>query len=163
YEHYTHERCYGRNWLLAGPTCCQIWFPSAAGVATGLVAARLAPGIVRNAAQVAPIYQAYLDQVVASHSGLEGLSIDDPWSVTETGLREHANKMIEGNARRLVGYLSLQGIPSELAFGDALSRVYERDRVLTSPVRIAHVPPEAQAIRAFATSDHPDPWIDAPT
>ena len=32
YEHYRHDRCYGRNWLLAGTSCCQFWFPSASGV-----------------------------------------------------------------------------------------------------------------------------------
>jgi flavin-dependent dehydrogenase len=162
YEHYTHERCHGTNWLLAGPTCCQIWFPSAAGVATGLVAARLAPDLVWDAGQVAPVYQAYLDEVVASHSGLEWPSIDDPWSMSETGLREQANTMIQGSARSLASYLALQGIPSELAFGDALSRMYESDRVLASPVRISRVSPEAQAVRAFAPSDRPDPWTDAP-
>jgi flavin-dependent dehydrogenase len=162
YEHYTHERCYGRNWLLAGPSCCQVWFPSAAGVATGLVAARLAPDVLRAPVQTPSLYQAYIDQAAASHSMLEWLVRDDPWSVTLNDLQQRSQAMIGGNVKRLAGYLGLQGTPTELAFGDALSRMYESDRLLANPLRIDTALPEAQATRLFATIGEPDPWTDAP-
>lgn len=162
YEHYTHERCYGRNWLLTGPSCCQFWFPSAAGVATGLVAARLAPAVLRAPAQISARYQAYIDQVAASHSRLEWLVRDDPWSVTWDDLQQRSQALIGGNVKRLAGYLGLQGTPAELAFGDALSRLYESDRLLANPLRIDTALPEAQATRLFATIGEPDPWTDAP-
>jgi flavin-dependent dehydrogenase len=150
YEHYTHERCYGRNWLFAGASCCQTWFSSATGVATGLVAARLAADVLRAPAQVPPLYQAFLDRVVASHSGLDWLVRDNPWSVTLEDLVRRSQAMIGGNAKRLSRYLDLQGIPPELAFGDEFPRMYESDRLLATPVRINTALPEAQATRVFA-------------
>lgn len=162
YEHYTHERCFGANWLLAGPTYCQVWFPSASGVATGLVAARLAPDLLKAPARVAPLYQAYVDQVAGSHTKLEWLTGDAPWSVPADELRERSQAMISGNVKRLSRYLALQDTPTELAFGDAFSRMYEQDRLLANPLRVDTAPTEAQATRLFAKSGEPDPWMDAP-
>jgi hypothetical protein len=156
YEHYTHERCYGRNWLLAGTSCSQVWFPSASGVATGLVAARLAADLLKAPAQVAPLYQAFLDRVVASHSGLEWLVRDDPWSVTAADLQQRAAALTRGNAVRLGRYLDLQSEPPELEFGNALVRMYESDRMLATPVRIETASPEAQATRLFTNDSESD-------
>jgi flavin-dependent dehydrogenase len=158
YEHYTHERCHGTNWLLAGPTCCQIWFPSAAGVGTSLIAARLAPDLLRAPAQVAQLYQWYLDQVVASHARLAWLTEDDPWSMDTDEVRRQGQSMIDGNVKRLRSYLRLQRAPAELAFGDAPERWYERDRLLANPLRVHTASTGAQATRLFATTGEPDPW-----
>ncbi|HEX3864893.1 MAG TPA: hypothetical protein VHY35_24670 [Stellaceae bacterium] len=160
YEHYTHERCHGRNWLLVGPTCCQIWFPAAAGVATGLIAARLAPDILRAPAQFAPLYQDYLDRVVASHSALAWLDEDSPQSATAEAVRQHAEAMLLGNTKRLSRYLGLKGTPPELAFGDALARFYEADRLLANPLHIDAATPGAQATRLFARGR--GPWTGQP-
>jgi flavin-dependent dehydrogenase len=149
HEHYDHERCHGGNWLLAGPTCCQFWFPSAAGVATGLVAARLAPDVLRAPARVPRRYQAYLDQVAGSHARLEWLVRDAPGSVTGAELRQRAQGLIGGNVRRLGFYLELEARPSELAYGDAFRRMYESDRRLANPLRIEAAPLAAQATRLF--------------
>jgi flavin-dependent dehydrogenase len=162
YEHYTHARCYGRNWLLAGPSCCQIWFPSGAGVATGLIAARLGPDILRAPAEVPAVYQAYMDRVAASHSALDWTVQEDPWSVPLQELQRRSQAMIAGNATRLGRYLALHGAPAELAFGEAPSRLYQSDRLLANPLRIDTALPEAQATRLFAESGEPDPWTDAP-
>lgn len=61
--------------------------------------------------------------------------------------------MIGGNAKWLSRYLDLQGIPTELAFGDEFPRMFESDRLLATPVRIDTALPEAQATRLFAKSD----------
>src|SRR5207248_1062157 len=114
YEHYRHERCYGRNWLLAGTSCCQFWFPSATGVATGLIAARFAADVLTAPEWVAPLYQAYIDQVAGSHSGLEWLVANDPSSITLEDVRRRAETISRGNVKRLSGYLHLQEAPAEL-------------------------------------------------
>jgi flavin-dependent dehydrogenase len=162
HEHYNHERCYGRNWLLTGPTCCQFWFPSATGVATGLVAARLAPDVLGAPREVPAMYQAYIDRTAASHSGLDWLVRDDPWSVTLEDLRQRSEAMIVGNVQRFGGYLDLEKRSSELAFGNALLRMFEEDRLKANPFRIDTAAPEAQETRLFAQSGGPDPWTDAP-
>jgi flavin-dependent dehydrogenase len=162
YEHYTHERCYGRNWLLAGPSCCQVWFPSASGVAAGLIAARLAPDVLRAPSRTPAVYQAYLDQLAATHSMLDWLVRADAWSVTRDDLEQRSQALMGGNAKRLARYLRLRSAPAELAFGDALSRLYQSDRRLANLLRIDTSPPQAQATRLFVESREVDPWTDAP-
>ncbi len=162
YDHYTHDRCYGSNWLLTGPSCCQFWFPSAAGVATGLVAARLAPDVLRAPNRTPAVYQAYIDAVAASHSGLEWLVRDDAAAVTLEDLQQRPEATIDGNIQRLADYAGLEGAPPELAFGDALLRMFQADRHLANPLRIDTAPLRSQATRLFAKSDRPDPWMDAP-
>jgi len=150
HEHYNHPRCYGRNWLLTGPSCCQFWFPSAAGVATGLVAARLAPGLLETPAQTSLLYQAYIDRLAASHAGLEWLVRDDPAALGLDDLRQRADAMAAGSARRLSLYLGMLPAPPVLADGGALSRMFEGDRLRLNPVRIEETPPASQATRLFA-------------
>jgi flavin-dependent dehydrogenase len=162
YEHYNHERCYGRNWLLAGLSCCQVWFPSAAGVATGLVAARLAPAALRSPAEAGAVYQGYIDEVATVHSGLDWLVRDDPWSVTIEELRVRSWAMVGGNITRLADYLLLGSVPDELSNRIGPLRLFEGDRRMASPVRIETAPSQAQATRLFSAGPVPDPWTDAP-
>ena len=160
YQHYSHERCYGRNWLLAGPTCCQVWFPSAAGVGSGLLAARLAPDLLRSPMQAGAVYQAYMDQVTRSHTRLEWLARDDPMALSGDGVRGRAQAMIGGNVKRLARYAGFEPAPAELGFGDALPRLFERDRLLANPLRVEAALPSAQATRLFAQAEDVDPWMD---
>jgi hypothetical protein len=162
YEHYTHARCFGRNWLLAGPSCCQIWFPSAAGVVTGLIAARLAPDLLSAPMQTGALYQSYMEQTAASHSMLDWLAHGDPRSVTMPELRQRSEAMVLGNVKRLARYLGLGGTPAQLACGDAVARMYEIDRLAASPLRIDAARREAQATRLFATSGMADASSCAP-
>ena len=136
YEHFNHERCAGANWLLTGPTCCQFWFPAAAGVATGLIAARLAAGFLRAPKQTAAVYQDYIDGLAAAHGGLEWLVRDDPWSVSAEELQQRMQKMVIGNVKRFSRAPGIQRTSSELGLGDAFLRLYQADRVLTNPVRV---------------------------
>jgi flavin-dependent dehydrogenase len=149
YQHYTHERCYGRNWLLAGPSCAQVWFHSAAGVATGLIAARLAVDALRAPAPTGALYQSYLDEVVASHAKLDWIVRDGSSSLPVSVVRQRAQAMIVSNVKRLGGYLGLNQASAELAFGDGLLRMYEGDRLLANPLLVDTALPEAQAAQLF--------------
>ena len=160
YEHYDHERCYGRNWLLAGPSCCQFWFPSASGVATGLVAARLAPDLLNAPLAVESVYQDYINQLAASHGSLDWLANDDPRTVDAETLRQRAEAMVRGNVKRLGRYLGLQQTATPWLVCGALARVYEDDRRKANPIRIESVPPEAQSTWLFAKSQEPWQWAE---
>ncbi len=159
YTHYLHERCYGRNWLLAGPSACHVWFPLAGAVASGLVAARLAPDILRSPRELSLVYQRYIDRVADSHAGLDWLTGDDPRRVTAEDLRRRAGAMAAGNAARLAGYLDLGDAPAELAGAGALTRLSAGDRRLAGSWRVDSAPPGAQATRLFAPVQMNDPWL----
>src|SRR5262249_34018286 len=109
---------------------------------------------------VAAIYQAYMDQVAASHSTLDWTVEEDPWSVSVDELQQRSRAMIDGNLKRLGRSLALGGAAAELAVGGAPSRLYLRGRQLANPLRIEPALPEAQATRLFAETGEPDPWTD---
>jgi len=108
------------------------------------------------------MYQAYIDQVAASHSGLDWLTSDDPTSISLDDVRRRAEAIAKGNVRRLAGYLGMQSIPAELVFGDALLRMFESSRRMANPLRFDTALPQAQATRLFAELPGADPWMDAP-
>ena len=160
YQHYDHARCHGVNWLLAGPTCCQVWFPSAAGVGSGLLAARLAPDLLHAPRRAGAIYQDYMDDVSRSHGRLDWLAHDDPAQLSLADVRRRATTMAHGNVRRLASYVGLQRAPRELDFGNALLRWFETARRSASPVSTRNLPPSAQSGHVFAQARDMDPWMD---
>jgi hypothetical protein len=103
-----------------------------------------------------------MDRVAASHSALDWTVEEDPWSVPLDELQRRSQAMIADNVKRLGRYLALHGAPTELAFGEAPSRLYQSDRLLASPLRIDTALPEAQATRLFTEAGEPDPWTDPP-
>lgn len=160
YEHYNHQRCFGRNWLLLGAACSQVWFPSASGVGVGLMAARIAPRWLKDPLGWGRVYQAINDQTLAAHAALDWLATGSPAEMTRGEILRRGAVMIGGNVSRLVSYLELGERPAELAFGEALARFYARDRWLESPLRDVSAGPEAQGVRVFAGLGEPDPWTD---
>jgi flavin-dependent dehydrogenase len=162
YEHYNHERCYGSNWLLAGPACCQFWFPAAAGVATGLLAARLAPAVLQPWDDAAALYQTYVTMTAATHAGLEWMVSDDPWTTTSDELQNRSQAMIAANAQRFGYYLDPDGRPPELAYGDSLLAMYENDRRLASLTAVDTASPEAQGTWLFARDELQPPAASTP-
>ena len=160
YRHYDHDRCHGANWLLAGSTCCQVWFPSAAGVGSGLLAARLAPDLLHAPRRAGAIYQDYMVDVSRSHGRLDWLAHADPAQLSLADVRRRATTMARGNARRLAGYVGLECAPRELDFGNALLRWFEAARRTASPVSTRQLPPSAQSGHLFAQAYDMDPWTD---
>ncbi len=160
YQHYDHDRCHGANWLLAGPTCCQVWFPSAAGVGSGLLAARLAPDLLHAPRRAGAIYQDYMDDVSRSHGRLDWLAHAAPDALSPADVRRHAATMARGNVRRLASYVGLERTPAELNFGNALLRLFESARGTATPLETQHVAPSAQASQVFAQARDVDPWMD---
>ena len=64
HRYYAYERAAGGNWLLAGPSFCQVWWMSGTGVGTALAAAQLAPRLLRDPARWGAEYDRYMQMVV---------------------------------------------------------------------------------------------------
>ncbi len=60
HSYFAYERAYGANWLLAGPSFCQVWWMSSAGVGTALAAAQLAPKLLRDPVRWGAEYDRYM-------------------------------------------------------------------------------------------------------
>ena len=64
HSYYAYERANGGNWLLAGPSFCQVWWMSGSGVGTALAAAQLAPKLLRDPVRWGAEYDRYMQMVV---------------------------------------------------------------------------------------------------
>ena len=64
HSYYAYERAFGGNWLLAGPSFCQVWWMSGTGVGTALAAAQLAPRLLRDPVRWGGEYDRYMQMVV---------------------------------------------------------------------------------------------------
>jgi hypothetical protein len=54
HNYFVYDRAYGANWLLAGPSFCQVWWMASSGVGTALSAAKLAPKLLDDPARWGP-------------------------------------------------------------------------------------------------------------
>ena len=64
HSYFAYERAFGANWLLAGPSFCQVWWMTGAGVGTALAAAQLAPKLLRDPARWGAEYDRYMQMLL---------------------------------------------------------------------------------------------------
>jgi flavin-dependent dehydrogenase len=67
HSYFAYNRAAGANWLLAGPSFCQVWWMAGAGVGTALAAARLAPKLLGDPTRWGGEYDRYMQRLVAIH------------------------------------------------------------------------------------------------
>lgn len=105
-QYFIHERAYGRNWLLAGPSYGQFWFPSASGVGTSLVAATLAPRILDRPEEAGRQYQNYVDGLQDTHYVFDRLISRNHDEITRELVETESSRIIAENVKR-VGRLAM--------------------------------------------------------
>ena len=64
HSYFAYERAFGANWLLAGPSFCQVWWMTGAGVGTALAAAQLAPKLLRDPVRWGVEYDRYMQMLI---------------------------------------------------------------------------------------------------
>ena len=60
HNYFMYERAAGANWLLAGPSFCQVWWLASSGVGTALAAAELAPKLLEDPLRWGAEYDRYM-------------------------------------------------------------------------------------------------------
>ena len=64
HAYFAYDRAWGANWLLAGPSFCQVWWLAGAGVGTALTAAQLAPKILEDPQRWGAEYDGYMKKLL---------------------------------------------------------------------------------------------------
>lgn len=85
HEYYVRNRAYGRNWLLAGSSFIQIWFPTSTGVATGMLAAILAPRLLQDPTETARYYEETQKSMLAMHNLMHQVAKVPPFTTVHEG------------------------------------------------------------------------------
>lgn len=100
-QYYLYEKISGANWLLAGPTAGQIWFPSGSAVGLCLFAACLADKFLANDPKALELYQTYFDSLLETHEIFNKLRYQD---MEDEYLNQLTNNIFIKNGERLCFY-----------------------------------------------------------
>lgn len=84
--HFIHKRVHGQNWLMAGGTASQIWYPSGSNISLSLFAAKIAPKVLLGAPeQWLQIYQQINQNLIKLHQNWSSWIKGECQTVADTG------------------------------------------------------------------------------
>ncbi|MCB0212604.1 MAG: hypothetical protein KDJ52_24890, partial [Anaerolineae bacterium] len=85
HEYFIRDRAYGNNWLLAGSGYIQIWFPTATGVASSMLAAVLAPRFLQDPTGTGRYYEETQKPLLAMHNYMHQVIKSPPFTTIHEG------------------------------------------------------------------------------
>lgn len=129
HQFFAHARGYGANWLLVGPSACQIWWMSGSGVGSGFAAAEVAARVVADPIGVGRQYSDYVRMLMNTHKVFDWFARVQPADLTAEALAEHADGFIRGNVMRLAKSDRTRRRPIARLAGDATYFLAQRKLV----------------------------------
>ena len=144
HRYFIHERAYGKNWLLAGPSFCQIWYMSGSGVGTSLAAARIAPYVVKSPISFGRAYETYMKELLISHWTFEWFVSTDKTGMTQAETQTNADAIIKSNLQRLAKYAQIRENPLASLFGKLFYRLLGLNTFTKDYCEVVHAVPEEQ-------------------
>lgn len=101
HRYFVYERAYGANWLLAGPSFCQVWWMAGAGVGTALAAARFAPKLLRDPERWGAEYDRYMKKLIAMQETFDYFALTAREAYEPQGLHHFSDRFVTANLARL--------------------------------------------------------------
>lgn len=102
FRNFIHDRAYGENWLLAGPTFCQVWWMAGAGVGSSFTAAQIAPQFLHSPQKVGRLYQNYLSTLLVTHDSFDWMTSIRRDQLSIELIRDRTDSFIRSNLFRLL-------------------------------------------------------------
>ncbi len=131
-QYFIHERAYGKNWLLAGPSYGQVWFPSSSGVGAALVAAYIAADIIHNPEEAGQLYQDYVIGLQESHFIFDRMIKKEYEELTPELVKAESNRIVTENVRRVARLATIQSGKIGAMFGRMLTKAVSREGMASS-------------------------------
>jgi hypothetical protein len=131
-QYFFHERAFGKNWLLAGPSYGQVWFPSASGVGAAMVAGFIAADIIKSPEEVGQLYQDYIIGLNESHTIFDRMILKHHSELTPELLKLESNRIVTENVKRVARLATMQSGPIGAAFARVLLKAVNREGVASS-------------------------------
>jgi flavin-dependent dehydrogenase len=138
HRYFIHDRAYGANWMLAGPSFCQVWWMAGAGVGSAFAAAEVAPRILRDPMGIGRTYESYLRPLVDIHETFDFFASIERASVTPGVLSSNSDRFVLGNLLRLADSTRLRRRRLPRIAGKLIGRGAARFQVVRNfcPVRV---------------------------
>ena len=108
HRYFAYARASGTNWLLAGPSFCQVWWLAGAGVGTALAAAQLAPKFVEDPRRWGAEYDHYMKQLLPIHETFDYFAQGPRTQYVPEALHHFSDRFVTTNLVRLAGSTDLR-------------------------------------------------------
>ena len=108
HSYFAYERASGTNWLLAGPSFCQVWWLAGAGVGTALAAAQLAPKFIEDPRTWGAEYDRYMKQLLPIHETFDYFAQGPRAQYEPKALHHYSDRFVVTNLVRLAGSTELR-------------------------------------------------------
>jgi flavin-dependent dehydrogenase len=108
HSYFVYDRAYGANWLLAGPSFCQVWWMAGSGVGTALSAAKLAPKLMREPQRWGREYDRYMKRLEAMQQVFDYFALTPRHEYETHGLHHFSDRFVINNLTRLAASASMR-------------------------------------------------------
>ena len=126
HSYFMYERAFGANWLLAGPSFCQVWWMASAGVGTALAAAQLAPKLLDNPARWGAEYDRYMQKLVAIQETFDYFALASREAYEPVRLHHFSDRFVKNNLSRLAASARMRESRLAITASSALEWVFSR-------------------------------------
>ena len=135
-QYFIHERAYGANWLMAGPSFGQVWFPSSSGVGAALVAGQIAPQFLQSPQEAGEKFESYVHGLLESHKTFDRMIAHDHSMMTPDLMKKESNGIVGENVKRVARLATIQNGPIAGSIARILLKALDREGVAVSGCKI---------------------------
>ena len=139
HSYFVYERAFGANWLLAGPSFCQVWWMASAGVGTALTAAQLAPKLLDDPARWGAEYDRYMKRLVAIQETFDYFALAPREAYEPKSLHRFSDAFVMNNLSRLAASARMRDSRLALAASPALGWMFTQSGAIRNYCAVERV------------------------
>jgi flavin-dependent dehydrogenase len=109
HSYFAYERASGANWLLAGPSFCQVWWLAGAGVGTAPTAAQLAPKLLHDPLRWGAEYDRYMQQLLPLQDTFDFFALTPRDGDQPAALHHFSDRFVRTTLVRLASSTRMRG------------------------------------------------------
>ncbi len=148
-QYFNHKRAYGANWVLAGTTFGQAWFPTSSGFGAALIAAALAPEFLKRPEIAGPWYENYMRRITDAHTLFDTLFTNSCENITRDELQTLVDGLVTNNLERVLRNEQLRNNRLRRALAKAATEFVYRSKAGRNWGRIMQVDLHEQMAYVF--------------
>jgi hypothetical protein len=130
HSYFAYDRAWGANWLLAGPSFCQVWWLAGAGVGTALTAAQLAPKILEDPHRCGAAYDHYMKQLLPIQDTFDYFVYTPPEQYEPEALHRYSDRFVKTSLVRLAGSAQMRDSRLGTLLSPAIGWLFDHPSVL---------------------------------
>ena len=144
HSYFAYDRASGTNWLLAGPSFCQVWWLAGAGVGTALTAAQLAPKLLRDPQRWGAEYDNYMKQLLPIHDTFDYFVLTPREWYEPDALHRYSDRFVKTSLARLAGSTGMRDSRLATLLAPAAAWLFRHPAVLREYCTVRRLDPAAQ-------------------